>query len=205
MKNILTKNCVTCQKDFTKSSTCGLPEWGRRKACSRGCENIRRKGLCFSPLTTFEKGIIPWSKENMKGVSVSPETQFKKGGKALNPFKKGMIPWNKGERFTKCSGENHWNWKGGVSVLNHLIRNLPEMTEWRNSIFKRDNYTCQKCEQYGGKLNADHIKPFSFILKEDEISTIQKALDCKELWDTSNGRTLCIECHRKRKTINQYT
>jgi hypothetical protein len=106
------------------------------------------------------------------------------------------IPWNKGIRH-KVFGKNHWNWKNGISKLNHLIRNLPEMKIWINYIFKRDNYTCKKCGQYGGKLHAHHKKPFSIILKQNNITTIKEALNCKELWEKSNGVTLCIKCHKK--------
>lgn len=29
------------------------------------------------------------------------------------------------------------------------------------------------------------------------ITTINEAIDCKELWDVDNGRVLCIPCHKK--------
>ncbi|HNW65789.1 MAG TPA: hypothetical protein PKO10_01090, partial [Aliarcobacter cryaerophilus] len=56
---------------------------------------------------------------------------------------------------------------------------------------------CKKCGQYGGKLHAHHKKPFSIILKQNNITTIKEALNCKELWKKSNGVTLCIKCHKK--------
>lgn len=58
--------------------------------------------------------------------------------------------------------------------------------EWRTAVFARDNYTCQICGQRGGRLQADHIKPY-------------KAFPDLRL-DLSNGRTLCIECHKKTPT-----
>lgn len=63
------------------------------------------------------------------------------------------------------------------------IRKSPEYAKWRTAIFKRDNYTCVWCGQIGGTLNADHIKPFSLFI---ELR-----------FNLSNGRTLCINCHRK--------
>jgi len=106
-------------------------------------------------------------------------------------------------RRGKCpSGSSHPNWKGGVSSVNRLIRGLPESKEWRIAIFERDNFTCQHCNKVGGTLNADHIKPFSKIIKDNHVTSIEEARQCQELWNTDNGRTLCLECHKKTPTYS---
>lgn len=88
--------------------------------------------------------------------------------------------------------EDHWSWKGGISPENHRIRQSAQYIKWRKTIFERDDYTCLLCSQKGGRLNADHIKPFA---------------DYPELrFDLDNGRTLCEPCHRKTDTYgwNKY-
>lgn len=67
-----------------------------------------------------------------------------------------------------------------------LIRTRAEYAKWRAAVYERDNYTCVKCGSRGGKLNADHIEPLA------------KYPD--KIYDLSNGRTLCVECHRKTDT-----
>lgn len=70
----------------------------------------------------------------------------------------------------------------------------------------RDNFTCILCKRKGGWskeekirviLNVDHIKAFSLIIKENNITDLEIAFSCKELWNIENGRTLCCNCHKK--------
>jgi len=96
-------------------------------------------------------------------------------------------------------GENNPNWKGGVTPVAMRIRSHFKYRQWRSDVFTRDDFTCQLCgKRGGGILNADHFpKRFSAILEEYEIKSIESALDCEELWNVNNGRTLCLSCHKK--------
>ena len=104
----------------------------------------------------------------------------------------GLLGASVGLRFeqklgkVEKSGEKSIFWKGGISSETELARKSPEYKIWRTSVFERDNYTCIHCGKTGGKLQADHIKPFS---KYKELR-----------FDINNGRTLCIECHYKTDT-----
>lgn len=89
--------------------------------------------------------------------------------------------------FPKQSGESHWNWRGGVSSENRRFRGTKAYKDWRESVFRRDNYTCQDCGIRGGVyLQAHHLKPFS------NHENLRLSLD--------NGTTLCIDCHKKTPT-----
>lgn len=110
------------------------------------------------------------------------------------------------------SGENNHFWKGGKTKLSLQIRNSAEYSFWRKQIFERDNYTCQICGRKNKKgdkviIEVDHIYPFSKILDDFDITSIEEAISCEKIWDIENGRTLCRECHKKTETwgINQYT
>lgn len=84
-------------------------------------------------------------------------------------------------------GEKHPMWISDRSEVKHRPRS--EQTWWRKEIFERDNYTCQMCYQKGGRLQADHIKPYSQFPDER--------------WLLTNGRTLCESCHKKTPTYGR--
>lgn len=89
--------------------------------------------------------------------------------------------------------EKLYNWKGGTGSLNAKIRRSIEMRQWRELVFKRDDYRCFDCGARSEKgtsviLNADHILRFS------KFPRLR--------FDINNGRTLCKDCHRI-KTISE--
>lgn len=96
-------------------------------------------------------------------------------------------------------GEKNPRWLGGLTKLQIVIRNHTIYKEWRSAIYERDGYKCTDCgiKGNGTNLNADHIVPLSVILRDNNITKIEEAMDCRELWDISNGRTLCVDCHKK--------
>lgn len=108
-------------------------------------------------------------------------------------------PWNKGKKLgpmsieqrNKISKANSGNkshlWKGGIHPKNLLERQRIEYRLWRESVFSRDNWTCQDCGSVGSKLNAHHIKFFS------KYPELRFALD--------NGITLCKKCHILRHKL----
>ena len=103
------------------------------------------------------------------------------------------------EQRDKLRGPNHWRYgKGkGRNDLSKKIRSLPEYNQWRLSVYSRDNFSCTDCKKSGVRLECHHIKSYSSIIEENNITSPEQALLCKILFATSNGLTLCIECHKK--------
>lgn len=107
----------------------------------------------------------------------------------------------------KYIGRAHPNWKepeNRKTPLYRRIRSSSAMKTWRNSVFKRDNWTCQICGTSRVYMNADHIVSFAAICFAQKIDSLERAMTCKELWDISNGRTLCLECHKKTDTFARH-
>lgn len=94
-------------------------------------------------------------------------------------------------------GASHPSWRGGKTPLRNEIRRWTRYKDWRDAVYNRDDYTCQECNGRGGDLQAHHIVPVNKILRDNAIKTAEQALRCNQLWDISNGDTLCEKCHPK--------
>lgn len=117
-----------------------------------------------------------------------------------NGFKKGHPKPKNAHKWG--SGNKHYKWKGGITPLNHAIRTSEKSKQWRKNVFEKDDYKCILCREKGGYLHAHHIKSFATIIRENNITTLDEALKCEELWDIKNGITLCKKHHNKgRKEI----
>ena len=97
------------------------------------------------------------------------------------------------------TGEDSKRWQGGKSEVRHNLASLDEYKQWRADVFKRDNWTCQTCGKRGCYLEAHHIKEVYKLIDEYNIKDSEDAIKCKELWDISNGVTLCKDCHNLTK------
>jgi len=82
------------------------------------------------------------------------------------------------------AGAKSPHWKGGITPQHRLERNNSRVRRWAKTVKERDHHTCQLCGVPGGKeLHADHVQSFA---AHPELR-----------YELSNGRTLCIDCHRK--------
>ena len=103
-------------------------------------------------------------------------------------------------------GKDHPCWKDEkVNSFRESLRHSFEYKEWRRLVFERDEYTCQDCGIRGGVLEAHHIISYANILKEEQINSYEKAIECKILWDINNGITYCLKCHAKNDIYRSHT
>jgi len=203
--------CKTCQSTFKSKKLCKsrLPKY-----CSKECYRLSLLGKKPNEKQLYALKIGRTYPHSNKGSHWSEQSRLKlsktkKGIKLTIEHKQSLSLAKKGNqikhfmdnwetiksRISKAlmgkpqpwnRGKNHHNWQGGITPLNFKIRNSFEYKQWRREVFKRDDFTCQVCSQRGGRLVADHIKPFSLY---PELRT-----------NLENGRTLCKECDLKSDT-----
>lgn len=169
------KICQQCGREFEV-----FPYQKDAKFCSKKCSD------------EFEKKIGGYNKKKLIHSEITKQKLSKLKKKYFKEHPEAKIKLSEDRKGSKGS-----NWKGGHVLLKDTIRHCYKYRQWRSDVFTRDDFTCQICGKRGGRLVADHIKAFSLILQENNITTLEQALDCEELWNINNGRTLCEECHRK--------
>lgn len=139
--------------------------------------------------TNWIKDRIPWNK-GLKGIRLSPSTEFKKG----------TIPWIAGKKHSKeirekiskaVTGKNKGNtnpaWKGGISKRPYPFNFDKELKE---IIRKRDDYKCRICgvpqEECIRTLPIHHIDYNKGNINPDNLIT------------------LCYSCHGKTMHNREY-
>ncbi len=143
------------------------------------CENLidtcdKRKKFCNHSCA------LKYQHENGREISenfINSQKGLKKGQTNSGSFKKGNTP---NHSFPK--GEHPWNYIDGRSKIIGPARYGDDWFKIRLLIYKRDNYTCQKCAEKMSKI------PFHIHHKIPFLISFDNSL--------KNLITLCPPCHR---------
>lgn len=183
--------------------SCHSQEFKNRQSERMKKENPMKIKEIALKMSESNKDRIPWNKDKSWNINIINKMSI-----ARKEFCK-LYPEKilKGENHPMygLTGELSPTWKGGIDYLNRQIRKCQKYNEWRNLVYIRDAFTCQECgNNSGGNLEAHNIELLSIIIKDNNITTIEEALNCSKIWDINNGITLCEECHNtKPKRRNQ--
>jgi len=88
----------------------------------------------------------------------------------------------KAYRKRRFANELNPRWKGGTKIARAKAMANSDYQDWRNAVFVRDEFHCLRCGDKHGPFNAHHVQSWA---------------ENKELrYEVSNGKTLCIPCHK---------
>ncbi len=213
-KTITLKTCLYCKAEFLGTQNASYCRRDcRRKLSLKGIDGYKNCIECSIPfpfrLSLKKRGIVSPQGSKIGSVNQTlcskkclytmvakrnktfvqtPEMRLKTSLRNTLLFKGKK--WSKERclaRRGRFQGDKSSRWAGGITPLNKILRSSVQYKDWRTAVFERDNWTCVFCGLRGGKLHADHIKAFAFY---PEFR-----------FELSNGRTLCIPCH---KTTSNY-
>lgn len=118
-----------------------------------------------------------------------------------------LAPWQEKRQFCKSKCYSDWhkgenspvykgNDKSSYKKLRYRVMQFPEYVTWRETVYSRDNWTCQACGHRGSDLHAHHIVFLKHLFDDNNIESPVDARNCPAIWDVTNGKTLCEKCHR---------
>ena len=162
----ITIKCLNCGKE--KEVFYSDVKRGKGKYCNRKCWDEHKRKLP-------EFINCKWCNKKFKNVQSQRNKKF--------CSRECYSKWQKGRPIPP----NIQNKNGRKPRTYHLTKREKYGNafdrEWREKVFKRDNWTCQDCKTRGGRLQAHHIIPYK--------------IKPKLRHDINNGQTLCLECHKK--------
>ncbi len=155
-----------------------------KKNASCGCIRIENlEGIRYGKLIVIQKiqkryyGYVVWKCKCDCGSYVDvPSGPLKSGNtKSCGCLKFEMVGDNNPNYNSNLTYEDRIKYRYELDGGNGQV--------WSNSIMKRDNYTCQICNQHGGKLNSHHLNAWNAFPEQR--------------FDLDNGVTLCTDCHKE--------
>jgi len=173
-----------------------------KRKISRTLKGLLKDGVLKSPAAQ-PRDLAAESRRRKKisrfqrGKEVSEETrkrmsEARKGTHPSEETRKKQSEVRKGRMLSKETrrkmsnaqkGEKSHLWKGGINSINDTIRKSIEYRLWREAVFARDSWTCQKTGERGGELHSHHIKSFA------RYPELRFAID--------NGITLSKKSHKE--------
>lgn len=172
--NLLIRNCEICKKEIPRITRANAgnrirpTQYIKSRFCSNICRGISQKKEKIGKNNPNYRG----GKSNCKdcGKELAQRYSWRHNSRCRDCYKKNNM------------GYNSPNWRGGKSSESVLLRSSIKNKQWRNSVFERDDFTCQICgDSGGGNLNAHHVKEWA---KYPELR-----------FNLDNGITLCKDCH----------
>jgi len=166
-----------------------------KKHSQETIDKIRRTKIGKSPWNADKNH--PKYKEYINKVKLSSSMRKGKTYEQIYGIRANKLKEDKRKQLALINshkGESHPNWKGGISSIRDRLEASIPYRNWKKTILNRDKYLCKMCGEIE-YLEVHHKIPFSKILKDNNIKTVERALNCQELWNLDNGITLCKRCH----------
>ena len=169
------KICLYCKNKFATDSN-----HKNQKFCSHSCYaksliNKKQSQITIEKRSQLLKGKKrpPFSREWRRKIGLANKKR-----KHTEETRRKLSEMHKGNKTNF--------WKGGIDKKAYRHYSNLDYRLWREGVFKRDNYICQKCNKRSGNgkslfLHPHHLKSY----------THYPGLRYK----ISNGITFCKDCH----------
>lgn len=112
----MTRTCDRCGAEYASDDK-------RRKYCGLACYRQRQREAPNSG--TFARGLVPWNRD-LKGIHLSPESEFKPGAEAINRVPVGTVKIR--QRKNRPDQPRAW-----VKVAEPNVWRMRAVVEWEKA------------------------------------------------------------------------
>jgi hypothetical protein len=159
-------------------------------------EQKRKQSIAMKTKVPWNKGIPAlWLKDIPRTEEVKQKISNSHKGKPKSNEHKEKMRIIKLQ--TSPTGENSPLWKGGITKLNLHIRVLPRYKNICKSLMEEKNYTDHFKNIRGKLLACHHIIPQNTLIKRYNITNIDEARECPQLFDKTNLIVMLSSAHDK--------
>ena len=183
--------------------------WGHNQLAIDKSSDTRRKQYASGERIQWNKGL---NKDINDSVKLNGELRSKAYTPEIrNEYSERMHKHRADGTIPDLSGQQHSQWKGGVSEINILARTDRRLyDDWKYPILVRDGFKCSECGGNTGGLHIHHDKELMCeIVKKhmpdgDEITDfeLKKSIASKivdyHINNHVSGITLCGKCHKEK-------
>lgn len=207
-----TRICEHCGEEYKveKSYIASQEARGQRiKFCSKECftEHTRVDIVeitCDHCQKTFQKNKNYIGDHNFCSIDCKKEYHKENDRADIvcqqcgNTFSATKYQIDHGRKFCSmdCWNNNRATDKDSYAQIAHYLRSTKEYDDWRLSVLSQSDFKCSECGQKG-VLQAHHLYPLYKICK-DYNYTIDKVMKSDVFNDATNGKCLCVDCHRSK-------
>lgn len=193
--------------DYSKGHLARIKNnWGHNQKAIDASSKTRKEQYRNGERTVWNKGLSKETDDrvrnnaNLCSISFTEERKEEYAHRMRSNRLDGTVP--------TLDGENHPNWKGGISPINCMARADRRLyTEWKYPILKRDQFQCVKCKSTEELQVHHNVETVSEIVRKIVPSDLSENISFEEKTSWSDkivsyhidnnvsGETLCIKCH----------
>jgi hypothetical protein len=171
-----------CERSTKRNYKYGCPYCSGKKLCKDNCLLFTHPDISKEWDYTNNKNLTP--------TDISRSCRKKVWWKCKEGHQWQACVSSRSRHKSKCptchtintSGKNHYNYNPNLTDEDRINKRFtPEYNNWKENVFKKNNYICQICNNRGGDLNAHHLMGYN------------KYIELR--FNLDNGITLCETCH----------
>ena len=133
-----------------------------------------------------------WKEKEEKEWHIEHKEHQEQWKRDLEEWQSKLVQWRQEQKNNKF--ENYVKFRAE-------LEKMPIYERWKQDVMKKCGNKCQIDKSHKNrKIEVHHLNSLYSIYIENNLTSSEKIIKCKKLWDVDNGVVLCKECHDKMES-----